>query len=247
MPDVIERKAIAGTIPTIGDQKEYWDDRWSKSPTPNDYQIRRGREIISFLHSIDLEKPKILDIGCGTGWFTAELNKIGESTGIDLSEDAINQAKYRYPHIKYLCGNLYGSSFPNSSFDVIVAMEVLPHVEDQLGFINMISSILKPGGYLALSMVNKFAINRAEWDHGPESHIIQWVSMRDLRKLLRPHFAILKTKSIIPIGDRGILRVVNSHKLNRIARLFFSERSITAFKEHIGCGYTHLILAQKSV
>lgn len=245
MDSKIEEKPADGSVPTIGDQKHYWDDRWIKSPTPNDYQIRRGQEIISFLHSIDLEKPKILDIGCGTGWFTAELNEIGESTGIDLSEDAINLAHHRYPHIKYLCGNLYGSLFPNDSFDVIVAMEVLPHVEDQLGFINIISSILKPDGYLALSMVNKFAMNRAEWDHGPGSHIVQWVSMRDLKKLLRRRFVILKTKTIIPIGDRGILRLLNSHKLNTMARLFFPEESITGFKERIGCGYSRLVLAQK--
>ncbi len=240
----VETDSMPRLIPTIAHQKEYWDERWTKYANPNEYQTRRGSEIINLLKSLDLIEPRILDIGCGTGWFTAELNKIGESTGIDLSERAIQFAKSQYPHIRYISGNLY-EACPDESFDVVVAMEVIPHVEDQLGFVKRIGEILKPGGYLALSMVNKFAIDRSEWDHGPESHIVQWLSMKELKSLLRSNFRILKSKTVIPIGDKGILRVVNSYKVGKLLRIFFSEESTKSFKERIGLGYTRLVLAKK--
>ena len=231
--------------PTLDEQKRYWDDRWNQTKRPNEWAIRRGQSILSFLKPLKMNSPKILEIGCGTGWFTAELSKLGEVTGIDLSETAIELAKSRYPHLDFRAVNLYDYPFPNEFYDVVVAIEVLPHVEEQIGFVKLIGSALKPGGYFALTMVNKFAINRADWDHGPASHIIQWLTLRELRQVLQPNFRILKKTTIIPIGNKGILRFINSYKLNRILECIFRKETIDHFKERLGCGYTRIVLTQK--
>ena len=157
--------------PTVDQQKDYWDERWNKTRAPNDWMIRRGQTILSFLSGLELKQPSFLDIGCGTGWFTGELAKLGSATGIDLSEEAIGIAKSQYPDITYVAGNLYENHFPDNSFDVVVAQEVIPHVHDQERFLELIEAILKPGGYLVLTMVNKFVMERSDWDHGPSSHI----------------------------------------------------------------------------
>src|SRR3989442_11595788 len=43
--------------------------------------------------SLALERPKILDLGCGNGWFSQELSRFGLVTGVDLSAEAIAMAE----------------------------------------------------------------------------------------------------------------------------------------------------------
>ncbi len=233
-------------MPSVGEQQQYWDDRWGRERDPNGWQLRRGETILTFLRSLSLHQPKILDLGCGTGWFTDQLRDIGKPTGIDLSETAIGLARFQYPDITFIAADLYKSTFQAGTFDVVVAQEVIPHVQDQDTFLKLIGTILKPNGYLALTMVNKFVINRVEWDHGPSSHIIQWLSMKELKQLLRPHFRILRATTIIPNGNQGILRIVNSYKLNKILQFIIPKEIIDAMKERSGCGYTRIVLAQKN-
>ena len=101
--------------------------RWRRQRCPNDYQRRRGDTVLAVLESLRLADPEILDFGCGTGWFTAELSRLGRATGIDLSEGAIAQAKATYPHIPFIAANLFETSFPAERFDVVVSQEVLAH------------------------------------------------------------------------------------------------------------------------
>jgi len=230
--------------PTIDQQKDYWDNRWDKTRIPNDWMIRRGQTILSFLSGMKLEQPNILDIGCGTGWFTAELAKTGSATGIDLSEEAIGIARSHYPNVTYIAGDLYKNHFSENSFDVVVAQEVIPHVQDQERFLEIIRAILKPGGYLVLTMVNKFVMERSDWDHGPSSHLIKWLSKKEIKQKLLPKFKILKTTTIIPIGDKGIMRIINSYKFNKILNSVFSQKTIDNIKERAGLGYTRIIYAK---
>jgi len=243
MSDIHENQS-AGEPPTIDQQKDYWDNRWDKTRIPNDWMIRRGQTILSFLSGAKIEQPKILDIGCGTGWFTAELTKIGSATGIDLSEKAIELARSRYPDVTYIAGNLYDEYFPDKTFDVVVAQEVIPHVQDQERFLEIIRAILKPGGYLILTMVNKFVMERSDWDHGPSSHLIKWLSKNEIKKKLLPNFQILDTTTIIPIGDKGVMKLINSYKLNKILQFAFSQKTIDNIKERAGFGYTRIVYAK---
>lgn len=231
--------------PPLKDQKQYWDKRWSQSRTPNDWNIMRGICILEYMGSTALFAPKILDIGCGTGWFTEKLSRIGEATGIDLSSDAIEIARLNYPRIDFMTANLYDYPFEPESFDVVVAQEVLPHVEDQPGFIHIVRYVLKDSGYLVLTMANKFAMESSSWDHGPSAHITDFLSMKEIRKLLTGGFRIIKSTTIIAIGDKGILRLVNSARINRALRALFTQKAIDRCKGFMGCGYTRVLLAQK--
>lgn len=245
MTNNIRKIQSAPNLPSVDEQKQYWDDRWDKTRTPNDWAIRRGQTIFSFLSSLGLNQPKILDIGCGTGWFTAELAKIGIATGIDLSEAAIEFARSQYPDLTFISCDLYEHSFSNETFDVVVAQEVIPHVQDQDMFLDLIRTILKPGGYLVLTMVNKFVIKRADLDHGPSSHIINWLSRKEIKRRLQPGFQILQSTTILPMGNKGVLRIVNSYKLNRALKYIGSKEKIDSIKERAGLGYTRIIIARK--
>ena len=108
-----------------------------------------------------------------------------------------------------------------------------------------IARSIKPGGHLIITTANKFVIDR--WDMGadPDSHIKQWLNMKSFKRLLQPHFRIVKTSSIIPVGDRGILRLINSHRFSALLKPILSEDQIRQVKEKAGLGYSLIALAQK--
>jgi 2-polyprenyl-3-methyl-5-hydroxy-6-metoxy-1,4-benzoquinol methylase len=232
--------------PSIEEQKAYWDARWEKNWAPNDWQRKRGETILSILRTLDLHRPRILDLGCATGWFTERLSHIGTVVGIDLSEKAVSIAKKNYPQIEFLAGNIFENPAVESNYDVVVTQEVVAHVEDQNEFIERIAAILKPGGYLVITSANKIVMERMSIEQDPEEHIKQWLGMKDLKKLLRPYFKIRYSTSIIPLGDQGFLRIINSDKLNRVMGWFIPRKYLEEFKERAGLGYSLIVLAQRS-
>lgn len=231
--------------PTLADQQGYWDRRWGETNTPNAWSRRRSEAILTFLRSHALDHPKLLDLGCGTGWFTEQLAHFGPATGIDLSERAIAIARSQFPNVTFLAGNLFELPLPADHFDVVVSQEVIAHVDDQLGYLARAAHVLKPRGYLIVTTANKFVIERLDWPPQPPGHIEQWLDMHSLKRLVRSHFRVFRTTTVLPLGNGGILRLLNSHKLNSLLGFVFSQRYLDALKERAGFGYTLIVLAQK--
>lgn len=235
-------------FPPLSEQQEYWDQRWQATSTANAWSRRRGDAILELLRALRLPTPRILDLGCGTGWFTERLSSLGPATGIDLSEAAISQARSRYPRRQFLAGNLFEMSLPQAYFDVVVSQEVIAHVTDQTGYLQRVARTLKAGGYLVLTTANKFVMDRLGPNEFPPqgaAHVEQYLTMRQLERLISPRFRVLRKRVILPMGQRGILRVVNSYKLNRLLQLALSPASVAALKERAGVGYTLIVLGRK--
>jgi 2-polyprenyl-3-methyl-5-hydroxy-6-metoxy-1,4-benzoquinol methylase len=238
-------------VPTIDEQRDFWDwhwEHWQERKTINEWKNRRHETILSSLHSLSLEHPRILDLGCGPGWYTESLASFGTTTGVDISEEAIRMAKSRFPNIQFIAGNLYDLPLPTEHFDVVVSQEVFDHVEDQIGFIERVAYFLKPRGYLILSCANKFVMDRLEegkFPVQPDAHIARYVNRKELKHLIEAHFRFLRVKSILPIGHRGILRLVNSHKINAVLKYVLSSKYLEEMKERLGLGHQLIILAQK--
>ena len=237
--------------PTVDDQKRFWDwhwQHWQERKTINSWKDKRHEMVLGFLRSLALNHPRILDVGCGPGWYTERLANFGETTGIDLSEEAISMAKSRFPHITFVVGNLYEMLLPSEHFDVVVSQEVIDHVDDQVTFLQRAAHVLKPGGYLILSCANKFVIDRlgeGEFPAQPAAHISRYLDAKGWKRLLRPYFHILQLTTILPIGHRGILRLINSYKLNSMLGFVIPARYLEAMKERAGFGYTLIVLVQK--
>jgi 2-polyprenyl-3-methyl-5-hydroxy-6-metoxy-1,4-benzoquinol methylase len=234
------------TLPTLEAQRQYWDTRWSRQQTPNEFQQRRGDTIMEWLGRLSLDCPKILDLGCGTGWFAHRLAQFGEVTGIDLSETAIALARSQFPGVSFLCGNLHEAALPAGQFDIVVAQEVIAHVPDQPAFVRRIAELLKPDRYLIVTTANKLVMERVDWASEPPGHIEKWLTMRRFQALLRPSFDVVQTTSIMPVGNRGFLRFVNSVKLNTALGWVVPRRFLDGLKERAGLGYTLIILARKA-
>jgi 2-polyprenyl-3-methyl-5-hydroxy-6-metoxy-1,4-benzoquinol methylase len=234
--------------PTLELQKEhwkYWNSRYGGRAESSLRPLRRGAKILGYLRSLPLDRPTILDMGCGMGWFANELAQFGPTTGIDLSDDAIAQAKSKFTHVTFTAGNVFEMELPEQHFDVVVSQEVIAHVPDQPGYVERAARVLKPGGYLIVTTPNPFVHFRNYWAPIPPGHIEQWLSRRALKRLLLPHFRVIRTTTAVPMGHGGILRLVNSTKLTWALGVLFSPERVDALKEWAGFGWTQIVLAQR--
>lgn len=94
---------------------------------------------------------KILDIGCGTGLNSRAFEQFGEVYGLDISEEALRFSSSRGSS-RLIRGSADDLPLKDGSFDLLCALDLLEHVEDDLGAIREFHRILKPGGHLVLTV-----------------------------------------------------------------------------------------------
>jgi ubiquinone/menaquinone biosynthesis C-methylase UbiE len=87
---------------------------------------------------------QILDIGCGTGATMDHLKRLGEVQGIDLSEIPLNFSRRRGLN-RVLCASATELPFENESFDLVTALDVIEHLDDDGSGLSEIRRVLKPG------------------------------------------------------------------------------------------------------
>jgi 2-polyprenyl-3-methyl-5-hydroxy-6-metoxy-1,4-benzoquinol methylase len=234
--------------PSIDEQREFWNawNAQARSPTGlNQWTLLRGETILRLLSSLELERPRIIDLGCGTGWLSERLAAHGQVTAIDLSSECIAEARKRAPHVTYIAGDLFQASLPEGHFDVVVSQDVLAHVIDQSAYVALAARLLKSKGYLVITTTNRFVLERMDLPAQPSAHIEQWLTMSAFRKLLRLHFAVLHTTTVMPIGSKGVLRLINSPRLESLLAPLLSGARQLSLKERLGLGYNLVAVARK--
>jgi len=242
-----DRASGAGE-PAIDEQRLFWNAWNAEARAPsglNQWTLLRAAAILRMLESVRLERPRILDFGCGTGWFSEKLSMYGPVTGIDLSDEVIAEARRRAPHIEYIAADFFEAKLPDRDFDLVVSQDVVAHVTDQPGYIALAARVLKRGGHLVITTTNRFVVERMDLPSQPPAHIERWLTMRYLRKLIRPHFEILRTATVMPAGSKGVLRLINSPRLESLLSPVISPARLSAAKERLGLGYNLVMLARK--
>jgi len=122
------------------------------------------REIVkSLLLRIPLNKNShILDVGCGTGGNLEILSKFGEVIGLDRSKDAI-EFSHRKGFKNCIVGEAENINYPNESFELIAALDLLEHIDDEQKALREFHRVLKKEGYL-LIMVPAYQFLWSEHD-----------------------------------------------------------------------------------
>ena len=98
---------------------------------------------------------KVLDVGCGPGTITADLaDRVpqGHVTGIDSAQEIIEQAKETVgdrSNLDFATGDVYALDYPDDSFDVVHAHQVLQHLGDPVRALREMRRVTKPGGLIA--------------------------------------------------------------------------------------------------
>lgn len=119
------------------------------------YQKRKGRTLEA-IQSLLKPGAKILDLAAAQGNFTLALAELGyEMTWNDLRGDLVDYVKQKYESgiVHYLVGNAFDLAL-EEVFDLVLIAEVIEHVAHPDEFLEKVSSLVKPGGYVVMTTPN---------------------------------------------------------------------------------------------
>lgn len=236
-------------LPAFEDQVRFWDE-WNVERRENSELSHRVAaqvdKVLTWVKSLGRTDMRLLDVGCGAGMFCSLLMPFGKVTGIDIADRVLERARGRLQNVRFITGDFLQADF-REEFDLILTVEVLSHVPDQSAFLRKCWEALKPGGHLIIGTQNKYVYERmAETAPPSPLQIRRWVDGRELRRLLEQDFSVEELTSVRPDGHRGMLRLVNSPKLNGILAQLFTQQRVDAFKERNLYGMTLMALARKT-
>ena len=143
--------------------EEWWDEN-GKFGILHKIRPLRIEYILQQINNKKVKKLKILDIGCGGGLVSESLSKLGAVvTGIDFVENNIKVAKQHSAElglkIDYKVADIEKIKL-KKNFDVIVAFEVLEHLNDWEKFLNKIKNNLNKNGILIISTINRNILSK---------------------------------------------------------------------------------------
>lgn len=164
-------------INKFGSMAERWWDEQGEFKTLHDINPLRLEFIQRYTR---LEGQRFVDVGCGGGILTEALARHGaDATGIDLSEDLIDVADLHglesgiTVHYQKISAEELASLQPES-FDHVTCMEMLEHVPNPGSIINACATLVKPGGMVFFSTLNR----------KPKAYVLAIVAAEHLLKML---------------------------------------------------------------
>lgn len=175
----------------------YYDDYillTSRSPQAQEFQVRQAKEFVS---RFGLFEKKILEVGCGDGFFLQALADAGSQVvGIEPSYEQCNVARERGLHVEQ--GLLMrGQTLSQGPFDGFVTRQVFEHVEDMQGFLlaireNLASSAV---GLVEVPNLDKLVSEDRFYDFIPEH--LNYFSSRTLNVALSlAGFEVLEIEAV---------------------------------------------------
>ncbi|NQW09786.1 MAG: bifunctional 2-polyprenyl-6-hydroxyphenol methylase/3-demethylubiquinol 3-O-methyltransferase UbiG [Alphaproteobacteria bacterium] len=166
-------------------------DRWWDPDGPHGplhrYVPARMRVIRAALaplaSSIDPRRPlaglSILDIGCGGGLLAEPMTRLGAAvTGVDADAAGIAAAQDHAEAvgltIAYRAGAAEDLVTEGAKFDAVIASEVVEHVADKPAFCDALTALIRPGGTLILTTLNR---TRRSWSQAivAAEYVLRWV------------------------------------------------------------------------
>jgi len=167
----------------------------------------------------DLTRPqpfaglRLLDIGCGGGLLSEPMARLGASVvGADAAERNIPVAQVHAQQsgldIDYRHTAAEDLAAAGERFDVVLNMEVVEHVADPQGFLTACHDLLKPGGLMICSTLNRNPKSYAMAVFGAEV-VMRWLprGTHDWAKFITPDelYALLRGAGLDPVDRKGMV------------------------------------------
>ena len=136
---------------------------------------------------------RVLDAGCGAGYGTAELAGAADSAvGIDTAEEAVEFARehYNLANLRFEQASCEALPFADGSFELVVAFEVIEHLENWRGFLGEARRVLAESGQFIVSTPNKLYYTESRGPDGANPfhvHEFDFEEFRGELKAVFPH------------------------------------------------------------
>jgi len=242
------------------EEKSWWD-LWNTSHRTKDDNDAVSSELFTraatAINAITRNgNCHVLEIACGTGTLSRML-VYASYHGLDISPAAIEIARQRSACISlpvgaspptYEAADFCEWPLPAQPFDVAVCVDAISSIRDQSLAMKKIAQSLRTGGRLVLSTINRFVYDRIQrtpsvrLESGPVCH---WLSRAELHVLIKQAgLTIERSHTIMPRGNLGILRLINSSRLNGVFGPHIAA-ALRRLKEHVGLGQYSLVVARK--
>jgi 2-polyprenyl-6-hydroxyphenyl methylase/3-demethylubiquinone-9 3-methyltransferase len=200
---------------------EWWDPEGKFKPlhmlNPCRLDYITGQIAAEFGRDLDAAAPfaglRILDIGCGGGLLSEPMARLGaDVVGADAAPRNIPVAQVHAQAqglaIDYRHTTAEDLAASGAQFDVVLNMEVVEHVSDPQGFLTACQRLLRPGGLMICSTLNRnsksfvVAILGAEW-------VMRWLprGTHDWRKFITPDelYALIRAAGLVPVDRKGFV------------------------------------------
>lgn len=201
--------------------REWWDPAGPMRPLHRINPVRLAyiREEVCRHFGRDARSPfpleglDVLDVGCGAGLLTEPLLRLGGAvTGLDPAPGMIEAAQKHAAEgglsITYRADTIETLAAEGACFDLVVAMEVVEHVADMPAFLRSCGAVLKPGGLLLVSTINRTLRAFALAIVGAE-YVLRWLprGTHDWEKFVTPTELRRATEGagLTAFGTRGMV------------------------------------------
>ena len=179
---------------------DWWDPKGSMKPlhelNPARLTYLRDEMMRHFKRAGITDRPldglRVIDIGCGGGLVAEPLTRLGASvTGIDPGSDTIAAARTHAASqglaIDYRVARIEDIAERGETFDVVTCLEVVEHIPDAAAFLATCAKVVRPGGLLVASTLNRTLRSYALAIIGAE-YILRWLprGTHDWNRFVRP-------------------------------------------------------------
>ena len=150
------------------------------------------RLLFPYTQAARMVRGNVLEIGCGWGRGLQLLTQAADHyTGIDKNAALIGSLQKAYPAGTFIQANIPPlTTLPDNTFDFVVTFQVIEHIDNDALFIRECHRVLKPGGTLLLTTVNKtFSLTRNPW------HVREY-GADELKQLISNEFGMVRTYGI---------------------------------------------------
>ena len=157
--------------------------------------LRGERRVDEILKRLGLDnKLKILEIGCGTGFFSSKFKKRGiEPICLDISMDLLNHAKNKGSNLNFIQADAENLPFKDNTFDAIIVISVLHHLDIKVA-LTAFKNALKKDGLIIFSEPNMLNpqiflqknipfLKKMAGDTPTETAFFRWSLKKPLKKL----------------------------------------------------------------